>query len=79
MAQYDGRLIECCRCHIQIFIKHIGHDDLDGGFTRIEKFEAKPAGWTRSLELKSSDLCPACSAEWERTKKAFMQRPIEKA
>lgn len=57
-----GKLIICDCCHKEIFLeKEQGNVTvLDGGYTRIENFRAKPEEWYHSFDLKM-DLCPSCS------------------
>lgn len=60
--KYDGRLLECDNCGEHVFLKLEGQSVLDGGFTRVNKFEDAPKGWMYQNVLgKYVDLCPTCA------------------
>lgn len=63
-----GLLIKCDRCGETGFFKTIGDGEMDGGFTRWNKFESAE-GW--SCEYDIGDLCPNCSQEFEDMKLGF--------
>lgn len=65
----NGRMLQCDRCGKTLFLKWIGEDVFDGGYTRRDKFEAPPEGWEcvnryfHKHDLRK--LCPDCSKEYE--------------
>ena len=72
MAEVNGKLVTCDRCGKQIFLKTIGDEERDGGFTRWNKFEPFPEGWetvgipTHHLCKKHRYIrvCPDCFEQW---------------
>ena len=73
MSRVNGQLVTCGRCGTQIFVKHIGDGETDGGFTRWNKFEPLPKGWGYH---KCSDLCPDCYNQWNKLETEFMNKEI---
>lgn len=67
----NGQLKTCDRCGESVFLKTIGDGDLDGGYTRWNKFEPSE-GW--SVEHGIGDLCPTCTTELETIKEEFKWR-----
>ena len=59
----NGRLIECDRCGNTTFCKTTGDGELDGGYTRWNKFE-DAEGW--SHEHGIGDLCTRCTEEFRK-------------
>lgn len=74
MSRINGQLVTCDRCGTEIFVKHIGDGELDGGFTRWNNFESLPNGWGGH---KGKTLCPDCFREWNRLETEFMNKEIE--
>ena len=72
MSRVNGQLLTCDRCKKQIFRKVTGEGERDGGFTRWNKFEDIPEGWTSPHTL--GDLCPDCSIKWECLNNDFMRQ-----
>lgn len=72
MAEANGKLVTCDRCGKQIFLKTIGYEERDGGFTRWNKFEPFPDGWEMVGIPTSTDckkhrhirVCPDCFEIW---------------
>lgn len=72
MAEVNGKLVTCDRCGKQIFLKTIGDEERDGGFTRWNKFEPFPDGWEKigvPTEPKCQHhiylrVCPDCFDLW---------------
>lgn len=60
MAEQIGKLLTCDRCSRTVFLKYNGTEHLDGGFTKVDKFENKPDGWKHTCDLRM-DLCPKCN------------------
>ena len=74
MAEVKGKLLTCQRCGKSVFLKLIGKNHYDGGYTVTDKHEPRPSGWeTYSIPKVYTDLCPTCGAEFERLCKAFME------
>lgn len=71
MSKVNGRMVTCDRCDTQIFLKHVGDGEMDGGFTRYNNFEPLPKGWGY---YKCYDLCPDCFTEWNRLETEFMNQ-----
>lgn len=59
MAKEIGMLVTCDRCGQTIFLKHIGTEDLDGGYTKYNKFESLPDTWL--YETPIGHLCESCA------------------
>lgn len=72
MSEQNGQLSTCERCGVQIFRKCIGEGELDGGFTRWNKFEDYPEGWglvsipiaDEKYSNRHIRVCPACHDTW---------------
>lgn len=73
MSRVKGELRTCDRCGYSQLFKFVGTTELDGGFTKSDKFEVAE-GWSY---LGNMDLCPRCAEEWEETKKRFIEDFIE--
>lgn len=79
MAETNGKLVTCDRCGKQIFLKTIGDEETDGGFTRWNKFEDFPAGWDIIGIPKDIDcvshryvrVCPDCCDMWSELTRDF--------
>ena len=75
MSEKNGKLTTCDICGATVFSRSIGEGETDGGFTRWNKFEPKPEGWSWESEL--GDLCPKCSdrfnSKWEQLKKEMKE------
>ena len=76
MASEKGKLTTCDRCGAQVFAKHIGKGEADGGYTTWDKYEELPEGWEHlTVGRVYRDLCPACSYEWLDKAERFMKKP----
>lgn len=64
MAEEKGILTTCDRCETIVFRKFIGTGDLDGGYTKFDKFEPLPDDWLYLSQI--GDLCPVCANEFKR-------------
>lgn len=62
MSEEKGLLCTCDRCETIVFRKFIGTGDLDGGYTKFDKFELLPDDWMHVYEI--GDLCPRCATEF---------------
>jgi len=60
MASEIGKKVSCDKCKASVFLKYVGTDHMDGGFTRNDKFEDEPVGWRWSSDLQMK-LCPTCT------------------
>ena len=57
-----GKLVHCDNCEKWVFLEKLEDMELDGGFTRAQKYTPMPEGWeTCDVMGKSTDLCPDCS------------------
>lgn len=70
MSRVTGQLLTCDRCGAQKFVKALDPKSLDGGFTRVEQFEAAD-GWDVASGLYKL-LCPKCNSEWNGIMSSFM-------
>lgn len=61
-----GIMSFCSRCDTAVFRKYIGQGEMDGGFTKWDKYEDLPDGWLYETEF--GYLCPECARKF----KAFM-------
>lgn len=73
MSSKVGMLLKCDRCGAEVFLECIGEGERDGGYTRWNKFEDRPEGWTNSTPTSVGTLCPKCNKLWEHTIKTFME------
>lgn len=62
----NGKLIKCDICGDCVFLKTIGDGETDGGYTRWNKFENAPKGWSYDIKIngKYVDSCPKCTARY---------------
>lgn len=67
----NGRKIVCDRCGQSTFVRCNGEGEMDGGYTRWNKFE-QAEGW--QWEHGVGDLCPECSKEWNEMQEAFKRK-----
>lgn len=75
MAEMNGKLIICDRCGETAFLKCAGEGELDGGYTRWNKFEPEPDGWDYHSEI--GRLCPGCNQEYLQLLRIFKNRTME--
>ena len=59
MSEQRGKLVECDRCGCTVFLKYLGQGELDGGYTRWDKFEKLPETWM--YESQVGCLCDKCA------------------
>lgn len=64
MSEKNGKLTTCDVCGATVFSECTGEGETDGGFTRWNKFEPKPGGWSRDAVL--GNLCPKCTDSFKR-------------
>ena len=74
MSRTNGCLLTCDRCGKQTFLKSTGEGEMDGGYTRWNKFEPAPEGWGSN---SGRNLCPECYEKWKELEKEFMDREKE--
>lgn len=60
MSRANGCMRTCDRCGKQVFLKCVGEGEMDGGFTRWNKFE-EATGWS----VEEGDLCPDCTKQYK--------------
>lgn len=70
MSRTLGKLVVCDRCRNKTFICAT---NTDRNYLRASDFEPVPPGWK---VYDGNDLCPCCSAEWERIRNGFMNISI---
>ena len=77
MATFNGQITICDRqgCNEKIFRKCTGEGELDGGYTRWNKFEEFPDGW--EFHTGIGMLCPKCNAEYHKMVEIFKQNARE--
>lgn len=74
MSEWKGRIVACDRCGKECRCKLLREDELDGGFTRIDRFEEMPETWKYHHE--TGWLCPDCANEFQRRLDAFMKNDV---
>lgn len=72
MAEEKGILTTCDRCETIVFRKLIGTGDLDGGYTKFDKFEPLPDDWLYVYEI--GYLCPRCAMEFRAMISTFIDQ-----
>lgn len=75
MASENGRLLTCDRCGETVFLKCIGEETSDGGWTKWSKFEPEPDGWLYEYEM--GHLCPGCAFLFKSWVSDFMYGRLE--
>lgn len=75
MGEWKGMIITCDRCGKEHRRALLGEKVLDGGFTRADEFEDMPSSWKYRHDI--GWLCPACSREYERLARAFMEGGVD--
>lgn len=76
MSSEIGKKMRCDRCGAECFLKLVGTDVLDGGYTRTNKFEEKPTGWGFVQNGENTayvDLCPDCYRKYTKMIQDFME------
>lgn len=72
MSKKNGLLLTCDRCGAWIFLGCTGEGELDGGFTRWNKFE--PAtGWNIVSDV--GDVCPKCWQDYRDMLERYRKKP----
>ncbi len=74
MPKINGRMLICERCGASVFVKALEPEVLDGGFTKVDRFE-KADGWKTPIDLGEL-LCPECNEKWKSIVDEFMCRSI---
>lgn len=64
-----GELIHCSRCNAVLFLKLLGKEPMDGGYTVCEKYESIPDNWL--YDTCFGYLCPECSAIFQENMDRF--------
>lgn len=70
MPAVKGQLVTCTRCSNHVFLKYLGKNETDGGYTVWDKFEDLPKGWLYETEF--GYLCPECAEEFKRLVTNFL-------
>jgi hypothetical protein len=85
MSERVGKLVKCDRCGKETFLQYKGTDKLDGGFTRVDNFEALPNFWAENIKcfpagdghtLKTGCLCDECYQMLYETMQEFMRYAV---
>jgi hypothetical protein len=71
MSRENGQYVICDRCGVSIFRKCTGDGEMDGGFTRWNKFETAD-GWS----VDRGDLCPSCTQKLKDIHNEFWSKAI---
>ena len=61
MAEVEGKLVFCEVCGQSVFLKCVGEEWADGGYTKWRKYEEMPEGWNNRLLWDPRLLCPSCA------------------
>lgn len=70
MSEEKGKLVTYNRCGTTYFRKFIATENLDGGYTPLEKYEDLPDGWL--YENQFGHLCPDCAGDFRSFVTSFM-------
>ena len=70
MSEQCGKLVVCDRCGKNVFLKCIGEEETDGGYTKLNEFEEAPNGWRYCYN--TGLLCPECNEEYVDIVEKFM-------
>ena len=62
MVETKGKMITCKRDNNWVFLKYLGEGDVDGGYTKYDKYEKLPDDWL--YETRFGYLCPKCAREF---------------
>ena len=77
MPRVKGELVTCSRCSTSIFLKLLGKEALDGGYSSYEKYEELPKEWMH--ETQFGYLCPKCAKEFQTFCRDFFPKPVAPA
>lgn len=72
MSSENGQMLTCDRCCAWIFLRCTGEGEMDGGYTRWNKFEKAP-GWEYVLNVGS--VCPDCYKDYVDMLERYKKRP----
>ena len=73
MSEIKGKLISCDRCGKEQFVKFIGTDYLDGGYSKSDTYEPLPEDWLWLSQI--GNLCPDCAGLFRAFIHKFNKRP----
>lgn len=76
MSCETGKRITCDRCDTEVFLKHTGEEEYDGGYTIVQTYEPLPEGWDnffirRKGKNKLVYLCTECATLYESLMDSF--------
>lgn len=63
MSRVKGMIVSCDRCETEVFLERRDDGAADGGFSKQEVYAPLPLLWSNK---NGKDLCPDCSAEYNR-------------
>lgn len=72
MAEVKGKLCDCARCGITVFLRLTNVESLFGGYDYANFFEDFPEGW--AYHSDTGRLCPDCNAVYTKLINDFMLR-----
>ena len=72
MSEWKGAITICDRCGAECRRQLLATEGMDGGFTKIDKFQPAAAGWRYRHDV--GDLCPACDMEYRKMIDKFMSK-----
>ena len=70
MRGTKGLQIACAKCNTELFLKLIGTNETNGGYTRWDEFEEVPEDWL--YETAFGYLCPKCATQFKRLMTEFL-------
>lgn len=72
MAEHLGKLIICDRCGKTQFLHHLKTETLDGGYTKVDKYDKRPDGW--EYHSDTGLLCDECEKLYQELLNKFFDR-----
>ena len=59
MGMSEGQQVVCDRCGNTVFLKYLGDEARDGGYSRYRKYESLPEEWLYTTQM--GYLCADCA------------------
>ena len=72
MSSKNGQMLICDRCGAWVFRNCVGEGEMDGGFTRWNKFAPAP-GW--NIIAQVGDVCPSCWQDYQDMLEQYRKKP----
>ncbi len=82
MSIKAGKYYICDRCGTTSFFEKIGEEELDGGFTKFDKFK-EATDWNTIYPKATHDtgssklLCPSCCKKYNSLMREFFDDPTD--